>query len=116
MTFPQRTVNDTLAFISRNLAFRHAAEAMTKETLKSKPTDAKIHRLCQDTILTMKEFTSGPEVVSCAVAGAVWALALAFEKLQRADTSRRSVIMNGGIKIGWEWDEDAFWENGRGWI
>ncbi|KAF4805757.1 hypothetical protein CGCSCA5_v015065 [Colletotrichum siamense] len=113
MTSPQRTANDTLAFISRNLASRHAVESMTKDTLESRPTDAELRCLCQDTILTMKEFTSGHQVVSCAVPGAVRALALAFDKLQQADTTRLSVIMNGGIKIGREWDEDAFQENGR---
>uniref|UniRef100_L2FS78 Uncharacterized protein n=1 Tax=Colletotrichum fructicola (strain Nara gc5) TaxID=1213859 RepID=L2FS78_COLFN len=96
MTSPQRTVNDTLAFISRNLASRHAVESMTKDTLESRPTDAELRCLCQDTILTMKEFTSGHQVVSCAVPGAVRALALAFDKLQQADSTRLSLTSPPG--------------------
>ena len=114
MAPPQRTVNETLAFISENLASRRATESMSEDTLKNKPTDDEIRILCQETILKTKAFTSGHQVTFCTIANAQLALTLALKKLHQSnDITKWSVIMAGGIEIGRDWTQEVFHRNGR---
>ncbi|KAK2747409.1 hypothetical protein CKAH01_06586, partial [Colletotrichum kahawae] len=113
----QRTLNNTLDFIRTNLTTRQAAESMGEEALRNKPTDADIRRLFQETILTREPFTSTHQVMFCTVPLAAKVVTFAFEELlyspRRACTTKLSIIMTGGIKIGREWNEDVFEKRGR---